>query len=335
MSQACHWMDAAYFAAARRRCGWPRCCGDSIQPMLLLPPQQPYQHSNVNSLKCLPRPRRSAASRQRAHCRPCVASPRCCARAGSSQTMRAASTDDLPDEVLIQALALLSEKERCESACRKNSKAKISLWCAQPKPSCRPRRRSLPAPPLAPATSLPRCRLRSAGLVSKRFAALSCSPELLRSVDVGRLIGVSAVQSLTAWLARHGKHVRELSFDCYDPYFGHRLWDVHEEEAVTEAAVAACMTAAGTAGQLADLAASGIRSTDWLSALRSLRQLCLSSDSISVPLRISPAISSLTALTSLSLYGDPIAFEAGAQLPASIEELCLSDSKEGIDEQAS
>ncbi len=161
-------------------------------------------------------------------------------------------------------------------------------------------------------------------LVSKRFAAAACSPELLRDVFVEEITSLPALRSLTAWLARHGQHARQLT--CQDFECDHPAWP---------AAVAACLTAASAAGQLEELAfEADIRSTEWLAALP-LLQYCSVRSNAGAELLVSPAISGLTALRSLELFGCPIVLDPDTRLPTTITKLDLIDSNESMPPQAS
>jgi hypothetical protein len=103
-------------------------------------------------------------------------------------------------------------------------------------------------------------------LLSKRLAAAACSPELLRDVDVGVLDSLALLRSLTAWLARHGLHVRRLECN-FDPVLS---------DSDAAVAIASCLATAGAAGQLEQLNLySSFGSMEWLAAVRSLRRLKL------------------------------------------------------------
>lgn len=171
-----------------------------------------------------------------------------------------------------------------------------------------------------PSTPLLLCRQRTA-LMSRRFAAAACSPLLLRRVDLPLLDSSSALESLAAWLARHGQHVRSLRYRC---------GPAHERFAQgLVSGTATCLTAAGAAGQLQDLcvyAALDELHTGWLCTMRSLTRLQLSA----TPLSISPAIRGLTALQSLTLVGE-VDFKAGARLPTAITRLSVECDESGED----
>lgn len=149
-------------------------------------------------------------------------------------------------------------------------------------------------------------------------------------MDVGELPNLTAVRSFTYFLKKHGQLLERLTVNCA---IGE---DEEEEDDVSAAAaVTACLSVAGAGGQLTELSARGtIHTTEWLPAMPSLRRLELDQLHRS-PLRICPAISALTALSSLELHG-PMGFRASTRLPASIESLYLRlDSADDLPEQAS
>ncbi len=157
--------------------------------------------------------------------------------------------------------------------------------------------------------------------------AAACDPELLREVDAGQLDGLWALRSLAAWLVRHGRHVRRLSLACYA-----------EEHLPADcaAALASCLVAAGAAGKLEQMKVSGrVGSTEWVAALPSLQHLSVR-DTAGEQLRVSPALSGLTALRSLALGGYPVSLAARARLPAGITWLdLLGDGSTEMPPQAS
>ena len=185
-----------------------------------------------------------------------------------------------------------------------------------------------PLPPTAAAAAAAHrrrrpCRQRLA-LVSKRFAAAACSPELLREVDVGVVEGLQAMRSLTAWLARYSQHVRQLCIIAV----GEELKD---SDGVT--AIASCVATAGAAGQLEQLELEGsFGSTEWLAAVRSLRHLGIV-DSDHGLLPVSPAISGLTVLNSLDLRGELQL--ADTRLPGCITRLVVGDLSDEMPQQVS
>lgn len=126
------------------------------------------------------------------------------------------------------------------------------------------------------------------------------------------IASLPALHSLTAWLGRHGRHVRRLAYS-----------DGGDDDHPWLAAVARCITTAGTVGQLEQLTVdAGIRSTEWLAVMPSLRR-CRIHNFALTELRIPPAISALTALRSLALAGEPIELDPETRLPTSITELEL------------
>ena len=179
-------------------------------------------------------------------------------------------------------------------------------------------------PPAAAAlTAAPAlCRQRAA-LTCKRFAALACSPHLLREVKI-KYAFPPELHSLLAWLVRHGRHVCNLA-----------LKDVleGEPESTIDGALAACLGAVGAAGQLEELSLDGYKlHTEWLPALRSLRHLRLDG----YPLHISAAIGGLPALGSLELRSNDVCFAAGARLPPTITRLHVeAGNDEEMPEQVS
>ncbi len=153
--------------------------------------------------------------------------------------------------------------------------------------------------------------------MSKRFAAAACIPELLRQVSFEYGENLAPLQSLAAWLARHGQHVRTLA-----------LWDATADDLAANAvnasvasAVTTCLTAAFAPGRLEVLEADMklLAHTDWLAPARSLRDLTLTGR----PLHVSPAIAGLTALQSLELRGR-LQYAAGFQFPTSLTRLSLA-----------
>ena len=174
-----------------------------------------------------------------------------------------------------------------------------------------------------PAAAPALCRQRAA-LACRRFAAVCCSPQLLREVRVEYPFPFE-LHSLLAWLVRHGRHVRKLALK--DGSGG-------EPESTIDVAVASCLAVAGAAGQLEELSLVYFSElhTEWLPALWSLRRLSLSGSR----LRISAAIGGLSALGSLELCSDNIMFTAGARLPPTITRLHVeAGNDEEMPEQVS
>lgn len=121
------------------------------------------------------------------------------------------------------------------------------------------------------------------------------------------------MHSLTAWLARHGRHVRQL--ECSFP---------KGDGPEYPAAIEACLVAAGLAGGLQTLSISGfLPSTEWLAAMRSLREL--HTTRLAGPLRLCPAINTLTTLCRLRLDTPSLELTAGARLPPSVTSLHLDE----------
>lgn len=179
---------------------------------------------------------------------------------------------------------------------------------------------------MLPHLPAPSCRQRAA-LVFKRFAAAACSPELLRDVIVSlHEVTLSTLHSFTAWLGRHGEHMQRLTA---------RLLCDDVEDPDWPAALASCLAAAGTAGQLEQLTVAGsISSTEWLAAMRSLR-ICSITNTGEQALRVSAAISGLTALQWLELGADSVHLLPQIRLPFSISRLELSSGGEYMPPQAS
>ncbi|PRW21009.1 small GTP-binding [Chlorella sorokiniana] len=160
-----------------------------------------------------------------------------------------------------------------------------------------------------------------AALACRRFAAAARAPQLLREVNVHIGSDLPKLHSLTAWLTRHGSHVRRLTG-----------YVASDDDPDWNAAAASCLAAVGTAGQLDELNLEGILdSTEWLAAMRSLQRCRLVNDE-NGELRVSAALGGLTALESLDLQGEPIKL-LPARLPASITYLHLCDSSDNMPQQ--
>lgn len=184
-------------------------------------------------------------------------------------------------------------------------------------------------PPTRPAP-LPysnTCRFGAATLVCKRLRELCLSPQLLGSVAfyVGQPVtAVPRLRALLHFLLAHGRQVREL--DVYQP----PLNGLPAEQQLQEAAVwlGACLAACSGPGSslsrlvLSDVPQPSLGLPPGLTALREL-QLGRSKR----PLRLPPGLQQLSCLTELHLVGRPIVLEHGAQLPASLLQLCLADRR--------
>ena len=255
--------------------------------------------------------------------------PRSRARAAQAAPSTAAppTIADLPDAVLLRCLGFLTLQERCAQGLDAGEPCRKSICMAAGGAISG---QSFPAAAAAHCRRHcrrhPTCgRRQRAALVSRRFAALCCSPELLQEVEKPLLHSLPALHSFLAWLVRHGQHIQRLRLPAYCAQ--------GEDENSWAAAVASCLAVVGAAGQLTELdASSGLLHTEWLPAMRSLRHLRLSGNL----LRISLAIAGLTALQSLELDSEEIIFAAGARLPSSITRLVVAgDEAEQMPDQVS
>jgi hypothetical protein len=129
----------------------------------------------------------------------------------ASSKMPTTTIDSLPDEALVHCLSYLTQGERCSAR----------LPASPAATTARPSTLLLHLPPARPAlcpsphSFSAVCRLGKAVLVSRRFAALACSPGLLRRVSVpwgGAAPAVMRAQSLLQWLAKHARHMHSLTF---------------------------------------------------------------------------------------------------------------------------
>lgn len=135
------------------------------------------------------------------------------------------------------------------------------------------------------------------------------------------LCGLDILTSFLTFVARHGRHMQQLSLTA--------CGSLGEEYSSVAAAVAACLAAAGAAGQLTALeVCDSVPSTEWLASMRSLRSLKL--QPLSHMPRVAPAISLLTALCQLELHGNATALAPSVQLPGSITSLRMYGSSEKI-----
>ena len=160
-------------------------------------------------------------------------------------------------------------------------------------------------------------------MVRHRWHECAHAPELCRTVVLygatwprnPPLAFSAALASLTAWLLRHGQHVRSL-----------RLYGWGEEGAAAEAqSHLACCLMACAGGQLEALGVNvrTLVAAGWAPLLHTLCRLHLGR--FQGELLISSSLHSLTQLTVLALEGSPIRFAAGARLPASVEQLWVAD----------
>ena len=256
--------------------------------------------------------------------RPAPMAPRSRARAvqAASSAAAAATIADLPDAVLEHCLGFLTLHERC-AQCVGALHSRWGMPARGERSTLCSRRCRVHNPPHH------LCRQRAA-LVSRRFAALCCSPELLREVEASARHSqhsLPALHSVTAWLERHGPHVRRFHLSAL-PARG-------DDAGGFAAALTACLEAAGAAGQLTELElfSEEVR-TEWLAAMPSLRRLYLVGDA----LHISSAIGGLTALQSLDLAGDDneMTWAAAGRLPTTITRLFVqADGAEQMPYQAS
>ena len=125
----------------------------------------------------------------------------------------------------------------------------------------------------------------------------------------------ASLESLRAWLLRHGRHVRrvELVGTC-----------VLDDAA--QAHLACCLHACACSGQLEALRVwlAPLQVGSWAPAMRhSLRHLQLGS--ARHELLINSSLASLSQLTALQLRGKPVSFAAGARLLLSLERLYFAD----------
>ena len=222
----------------------------------------------------------------------------------------------LSDEVLVRILGCLNQKDRCGGVGK--------AWDANPVLPCLTRA-MLPSAALSVLHGSPFhpvCRHRAA-LVSHRWHDCAHAPELCRQVRMDSLWRISrfgpwshSVASLTAWLMRHGRHVRHMQLGGF-----HAKIESQEEQAQLACCLMAC-----AGGQLETLRAAidGLVVAAWApAAVRSLRELQLGF--AASELQISNSLHSLTQLTLLVLAGRPVRFAAGARLPASLRRLRLLD----------
>ena len=249
--------------------------------------------------------------------------PRSRARAAEAKTASdaAPSIADLPDEALGHCLGFLEFKERCV-ACWEASYVRRTASCSAlgARSACQP----LPPTAAAAAAAHRLCRpcRQQLALVSKRFAAAVCSPELLREVDVRpRLTGMA---SFVRWLMRHRQHIWQLKCAPSRKVLG------GERGPITEA-LDSCLPALGAAGQLQELELTDWwGGMEWLASMRSLRRLVFHSRRQQP---VSPA--ALTGLTRLEelLLLTAARFEPELRLPPSITWLELMRGRAAMPQQ--
>lgn len=154
------------------------------------------------------------------------------------------------------------------------------------------------ASPMSDCTLLS-CR-RTAALVSRRWHSCVHTPELCHEVVLFRS-QPAALESLAAWLLRHGQHVRSLWLST--------LMAAAEDEIGAQLTCCLMACVAG-AVELLDIQCSTQRLmvAAWAPCLRSVRQLQL--HSLNGDVVISSSLHGLTQLTSLSLGGHQLRFAA-------------------------
>lgn len=165
------------------------------------------------------------------------------------------------------------------------------------------------------------CRHRAA-LVSRRWHAAAHVPETLRRVSASYFPSLTHLQSLSAWLRRHGRHVRCFELSCFPP---------SSEAQPCAWELAACLGLLSREAPLRKLSlrfggtGTGLVVTSWCVALRQLRSLDLQTSQPN-SLRICSSLAGLAALTRLALMGAAVLVDAAAELPPNVEWLKLSDS---------
>ena len=170
-----------------------------------------------------------------------------------------------------------------------------------------------------------RCCRHRAALASRRWHAAAHAPGSLRVVRLSSFDNsVARLQSLAAWLQRHGQHVQEVRLDVNPPNQAAQpcTWEL-----------AGCLTAcaAAAAGSLQQLSlqmyarGSTLCVTSWCAALRQLRSLDLVAG-YAGQLHIASSLAGLTVLTQLSLSGQAVSVDAAAQLPPAVERFKLRDA---------
>lgn len=165
-------------------------------------------------------------------------------------------------------------------------------------------------------------RRHAAALVSRRWHRCAHAPELCRSVslDLHRLRPTArpaALDSLAAWLLRHGQHVRKVELEHHEANA-----DAAENGLMVQLGCCLMACAAGTVEAFL-LWSSQLLVASWAPSLRSVRKLRL--DCLDGELVISSSLHGLTQLTNLSLGGSHVRFSNAARLPTSVERLWPSD----------
>jgi hypothetical protein len=158
--------------------------------------------------------------------------------------------------------------------------------------------------------------------VCKRFAALSCAPELLRDLRV-EIRGARVLQrahTLVAWLSQHGPAVESLTLWLVPPTGASNAIMAH-----LAASEACCLDAcSGAAVHLRMLELSApypLATAAWLPGMRALEIVSIRREGWE--LRLPYYTYRLTNLRSLQLHGSPVV------LPASLTSLRLMGHTSG------
>ena len=163
----------------------------------------------------------------------------------------------------------------------------------------------------------------------KRFAALSCAPELLRDLRV-EIRGARVLQrahTLVAWLAQHGPAVESLTLWLLPPTGASNTMMVHL--AAIEACCLSACSGAAVRLRLLDLSAPYPPATAaWLPAMRALEDVSIRREGRE--LRLPSGTLRLTNLRRLQLYGRPVVLSPTSPLPASLTSLRLMGHMSGI-----
>lgn len=157
-------------------------------------------------------------------------------------------------------------------------------------------------------------------LVSQWWHGAAHAPALLQSVEC-LIVGPSALESLAAWLRRHGRHVRSFIMDCHP--------GSHADRGPCARELAHCLAALASAGGLQQLELCPhfgdipLCALEWCAALRQLQSLELASSHV----RISSDLAGLTAVTRMALSGCVVTVDAAARLPPNVERFSLQESE--------